>query len=228
MSATIDSQPAVDQLIEHDGKSYSTIKEGLAYILVPPNARTEQDPKSKKNHKDDDGEQQAQSVFYNPIQQFNRDLSVLAIKAFGEHMCAVRKQTHDKKVEQSAKKRERKRQAEDDAGDDKRRKGNDGAAVAQEGQKDADADITTTAGAQEASADTGKVEISTEISGDKMDVDATEAPKKYKPKFRILDALSASGLRALRYAQEIPFATTVVANDMSPAAVEAIRLNVQH
>ncbi|KAH0397171.1 N2,N2-dimethylguanosine tRNA methyltransferase, partial [Aureobasidium melanogenum] len=228
MSATIDSQPAVDQLIEHDGKSYSTIKEGLAYILVPPNARTEQDPKSKKNHKDDDGEQQAQSVFYNPIQQFNRDLSVLAIKAFGEHMCAVRKQAHDKKVEQSAKKRERKRQAEDNAGDDKRRKGNDGAAVAQEGQKDAHVETTTTAGAQEASADAEKVENGAEASGDKIDVDATEAPKKYKPKFRILDALSASGLRALRYAQEIPFATTVVANDMSPAAVEAIRLNVQH
>jgi tRNA (guanine26-N2/guanine27-N2)-dimethyltransferase len=227
MSATIDSQPAVDQLIEHDGKSYSTVKEGLAYILVPPNARTEQDPKSKKKHKGDDGEQQTQSVFYNPIQQFNRDLSVLAIKAFGEHLCAVRKQAHDKKVEQGAKKRERKRQAEDDAGEEKRRKGNDGAAVAPEAQKDVDTEITTTAGAEEAVA---KVEEGAEITDDKMDVDSAEAPKeyKYKPKFRVLDALSASGLRALRYAQEIPSVTTVVANDMSPAAVDAIHLNVKH
>jgi len=153
MSATIDSQPAVDQLIEHDGKSYSTVKEGLAYILVPPNARTEQDPKSKRNHKGDDSDQQAQSVFYNPIQQFNRDLSVLAIKAFGEHMCAVRKQAHDKKVDQASKKRERKRQSEDDAGEDKRRKGNDGAAVAPEAQKDTEMENTTTAGAQEQSAE---------------------------------------------------------------------------
>jgi tRNA (guanine26-N2/guanine27-N2)-dimethyltransferase len=227
MSATIDSQPAVDQLIEHDGKSYSTVKEGLAYILVPPNARTEQDPKSKRNHKGDDGEQQTQSVFYNPIQQFNRDLSVLAIKAFGEHMCADRKKAHDKKVEQAAKKRERKRQAEDGAGEEKRRKGNDGAAVVAEAHEDTEMGNTTTAGAQEQSAE---AETGTDVTDDKTDAGSTEAPKeyKYKPKFRILDALSASGLRALRYAQEIPFATTVVANDMSPAAVDAIRLNVQH
>jgi tRNA (guanine26-N2/guanine27-N2)-dimethyltransferase len=227
MSATIDSQPAVDQLIEHDGKSYSTVKEGLAYILVPPNARTEQDPKSKKKHKGDDGEQQTQSVFYNPIQQFNRDLSVLAIKAFGEHMCAVRKQAHEKKVEQGAKKRERKRQAEDDAGEEKRRKGNDGAAVASEAQKDTETETTTMAGAQEAVAE---VENGVEATDDKMDVDPAEVPKEYmyKPKFRVLDALSASGLRALRYAQEIPSVTTVVANDMSPAAVDAIHLNVKH
>lgn len=227
MSATIDSQPAVDQLVEHDGKSYSTVKEGLAYILVPPNARTEQDPKSKRNHKGDDGEQQTQSVFYNPIQQFNRDLSVLAIKAFGEHMCADRKKAHDKKVEQAAKKRERKRQAEDDAGEEKRRKGNDGAAVAPEAHEDTEMGNTTAAGAQEQSVE---AEAGTEVTDGKTDADSAEVPKeyKYKPKFRVLDALSASGLRALRYAQEIPFATTVVANDMSPAAVDAIRLNVQH
>ncbi|THW73170.1 N2,N2-dimethylguanosine tRNA methyltransferase [Aureobasidium pullulans] len=224
MSATIESQPAVDQLIEHNGKSYSTVKEGLAYILVPPNARTEQDPKSKKK---DDGEQQAQSVFYNPIQQFNRDLSVLAIKAFGEHMCAIRMQAHEKKVEQSAKKRERKRQAEDHEAEEKRRKGNDGAAVVPVEQNGVDTEATTTAAAPEASVE---VQGSTEAVGDQMDVDLPAAAKehKFKPKFRVLDALSASGLRALRYAQEIPFATTVVANDMSPAAVEAIRLNVQH
>ena len=29
-------------------------------------------------------------MFYNPIQQYNRDLSVLAIKAFGDDLAAVR------------------------------------------------------------------------------------------------------------------------------------------
>ncbi|KAI5199253.1 N2,N2-dimethylguanosine tRNA methyltransferase [Aureobasidium subglaciale] len=227
MSATIESQPAVGQLIEHDGKSYSTVKEGLAYILVPPNARTEQDPRAKKGNKDDDSEQQAQSVFYNPIQQFNRDLSVLAIKAFGEHMGATKQQTHDKKAVQDTKKRERKRQAEGNAGEEKRRKGNDGAAVAPAEQKDADAEAAAKEGVQEENAE---VDVGPEVVGDDTEVKPTEAPKrhKYKPKFRVLDALSASGLRALRYAQEIPSVTTVVANDMSPAAVEAIRLNVQH
>jgi hypothetical protein len=32
------------------------------------------------------------SVFYNPIQQFNRDLSVLAIRAHGEHIIDLKKQ----------------------------------------------------------------------------------------------------------------------------------------
>jgi tRNA (guanine26-N2/guanine27-N2)-dimethyltransferase len=50
----------------------------------------------------------------------------------------------------------------------------------------------------------------------------------WSPSFSILDALSATGLRALRYAQEIPFSTSITANDLSPKATEAIKLNVQH
>ena len=34
--------------------------------------------------------------------------------------------------------------------------------------------------------------------------------------FKILDALSETGLRAIRYAKEIPFVTTIVANELSP------------
>ena len=49
-----------------------------------------------------------------------------------------------------------------------------------------------------------------------------------KPTFRILDALSATGLRALRYAKEIPMASTITANDLSSAATASIKLNVQH
>lgn len=51
---------------------------------------------------------------------------------------------------------------------------------------------------------------------------------EWKPKFRILDALSATGLRALRYATEIPFATSIVANDMDRNATKSIRMNVEH
>lgn len=52
--------------------------------------------------------------------------------------------------------------------------------------------------------------------------------KPWQPRFRILDALSATGLRALRYAQEIPFATSIVANDMDRKAVESMGLNIKH
>ncbi len=50
---------------------------------------------------------------------------------------------------------------------------------------------------------------------------------------RILDALSASGLRAIRFAKEVPNVSQVIANDFSTNAVEtmtsnAIDNNVEH
>lgn len=48
------------------------------------------------------------------------------------------------------------------------------------------------------------------------------------PRFSILDALSATGLRALRYAKEIPFTSSVVANDMNPNATKSMALNIAH
>lgn len=41
------AEPATGQLVEHEGKIYTTVKEGKAYILVPPNARTSVDPQAK-------------------------------------------------------------------------------------------------------------------------------------------------------------------------------------
>uniref|UniRef100_A0A0N5A2U7 tRNA (guanine(26)-N(2))-dimethyltransferase n=1 Tax=Parastrongyloides trichosuri TaxID=131310 RepID=A0A0N5A2U7_PARTI len=43
----------------------------------------------------------------------------------------------------------------------------------------------------------------------------------------ILDALSASGLRALRFAQEVPNVEKIVANDFSNNAVEIIKRNIE-
>ncbi len=48
------------------------------------------------------------------------------------------------------------------------------------------------------------------------------------PSIRILEALSASGLRSIRYFNEVPNVESVIANDMDPNAVEHIRLNVVH
>ena len=45
--------------------------------------------------------------------------------------------------------------------------------------------------------------------------------------FTILDALSASGLRALRYAKEIDGVKLIVANDLEAGAYEAILRNVR-
>ena len=43
----------------------------------------------------------------------------------------------------------------------------------------------------------------------------------------VLEALSASGLRSVRYAKEIEGLTKIVANDISAKAVESIKRNVE-
>ena len=48
------------------------------------------------------------------------------------------------------------------------------------------------------------------------------------PALRILEALAASGLRAIRYARELPGVGEVVACDLEKRAVEHMRRNVQH
>lgn len=43
----------------------------------------------------------------------------------------------------------------------------------------------------------------------------------------ILEAMAASGLRAIRYAKEIPGVGQVVANDLDQGAVDAIKRNIE-
>jgi tRNA (guanine26-N2/guanine27-N2)-dimethyltransferase len=97
--ASISDPPAADQTVLHGSHTYTTIKEGLAYILIPPDAPLSQNPNLLKGEAGP-----AQSVFYNPIQQYNRDLTVLAIRAFGEGHVAEKMA----KIEQGREKRHKK------------------------------------------------------------------------------------------------------------------------
>ncbi|KAF8892558.1 tRNA methyltransferase [Infundibulicybe gibba] len=45
--------------------------------------------------------------------------------------------------------------------------------------------------------------------------------------FVLLEALSATGLRSIRYAKEIPLVKYVIANDLSTAAIAAMRRNIE-
>lgn len=220
---TIEASPLAGQSISHVGKQYTTIKEGLAHILVPHGIPTSTDPKMSKE------DTQKQQVFYNPIQQFNRDLSVLAIKTFGEDLILRKTQKH----EQQKKKAEKK----------KNRVGN--------GKVDEEPALAQPTGAsskkRKLDEDESGVQESDNIPAKKRkrvhggedeqitNVEDMSAPKArgedrpaWRPSFTILDALSATGLRALRYANEIPFVTSITANDMSEKATESIALNVKH
>lgn len=105
---------------------YKEVTEGKATILYP----------------------KTEKVFYNPIQQFNRDVSVLGIRAWS----SLYGQTKKRKRYQS------------------------------------EAD---------------------------------------QPFIKIIEGLAASGLRSCRYAKEIPQIKQVIANDLSPSAVEAIDRNAK-
>lgn len=88
MSTT--SEPARPEpdthIVTYGDKEYEVLKEGLAEILNP------------KDDSQAGNTAKGQAVFYNPIQQFNRDLSVLAIRAFGEDLAAIRKSRAGKKL----------------------------------------------------------------------------------------------------------------------------------
>lgn len=254
--ADIDDPPANGQLVHHADKRYTTVQEGGAFILVPESAKLAADQKDIRNK---DGP--VQSVFYNPIQQFNRDLTVLAIKAYGEEMVEKKKAKIEARRQFQAGKK-RKRQADKNAEGSNKAARVDGAPTTNE-------TTTTTAGAeavvqdenkptpleaenaaQEAQTTTAKptdsngsepqkgedvvaggapVEGQTEQTNGGANGENAQQPKREtKPSFTILDALSATGLRALRYAQEMPFVTKVTANDLDASAVDSIRLNVRH
>ncbi|PAV75256.1 hypothetical protein WR25_17696 isoform B [Diploscapter pachys] len=103
-------------------------------------------------------------VFYNPVQEFNRDLTVLVLRQF----------------------------------------------VAD--REKASAEI------QNATNGTGDEEPATKRR--------KVAENDQSGNIRILDALSASGLRALRFSQEVPNVDFILANDFSENAVESIKCNI--
>lgn len=188
--------------VQYQDKEYNVIKEGLAHILNPP----AQEAASKGTKKDLKADDESQAVFYNPIQQFNRDLSVLAIRAFGEHAMDLKEQKEAQK---------KKRKAENGADNAKKRKREDDA--------EEPASKRVEGGNEEKSEAT--VEQPGSVPEQKQQA-PSDAPSQ--PSFTVLDALSATGLRALRYASELPMVSKVVANDLSPSAINSMKTNIEY
>ncbi|GMK57270.1 hypothetical protein CspeluHIS016_0401040 [Cutaneotrichosporon spelunceum] len=120
------------------------------------------------------------SAFLNPVQEYNRDLSVSVIRAWNE----------DRKEKLEAQFRTRR---------------------AKKQKKEGKTEPATTAEEDVTNADAGPSE---------------SEPKFNAPKITILEALSATGLRSIRYAKEIPDVKLVLANDLSASACDAMRRNV--
>lgn len=228
-SKTIDATPAAGQLVSHDSKTYTTIKEGLAHILVPQDIPTQTDPKKLSRE-----DTQRQQVFYNPIQQFNRDLSVLAIKTFGQDLIQQRIQRHEAwkaKAERRKTRMEKERVTGERASTPSTPQVEEGTSNKRKRADDA-ADAGAVPAKRQRVAENGESENVEngevrEANGEQTN-GTNEERVPWVPPFKILDALSATGLRAIRYAKEIPFATAITSNDMSPKAVESIKLNIKH
>ncbi|KAL9102208.1 MAG: hypothetical protein Q9163_002614 [Psora crenata] len=274
------SQPSAQ--VSYHGKGYDIVREGLAEILVPAA------PASTK------GKAKAQAVFYNPIQQYSRDLSVLAVRAFADDYIFLKGKKQRKRQETQREARETKSKREPSAGNDEegrevretKRKREPNASNDEEGTEaretkrkrepsagndeeggearrtkrkrepsasnDEKEDIAPVDkkpkrefALQSGSADELEPVISITEGGGDVKADYGGGPKPpektksrdgHRPKpetdatslFRILDALSATGLRALRYGKEVPIATHITANDLSGSATASIKLNVEH
>ncbi|KAI1334802.1 S-adenosyl-L-methionine-dependent methyltransferase [Xylariaceae sp. FL0016] len=211
-----------------DGQKFTQVQEGLARILVPFSENESREKTSKSI-------EEQQQVFYNPIQQFNRDLTVLAIKAYGESALSKSRAANAKHVAK------RKREKLDNDGRDPKKH-----EISSETADNTSSEILTSQEPTTATVTEGEdVTMANDQNGQEQEEEkASESLKAEEdkaslgeekpanlpqgPKFTILDALSATGLRALRYAQELPFVTSVTANDLTPSAVEAIRRNAVH
>lgn len=239
--------------ITYNGKLYRVAKEGTAKILELQ--RQKDAPLGKASN--------AQTVFYNPIQQYNRDLSVLAIKAFSDDLAAVRRAKSQRKLELSAKggqRGQKRKRAQVDwtrgeeaavnagsenqdaavafpntihvpSADEDENRSTKKAKLVEAGEARAVtlAHLEASEGHDRAQEIDHRADLQAE--GDVPSAHDEREEKNDSPKapsFRILDALSATGLRALRYAKEIPMATSIVANDLSHSASASIKLNVEY
>ncbi|KAG8748708.1 RNA methyltransferase tRNA(m5U54)methyltransferase [Ceratobasidium sp. 414] len=148
------------------------------------------------------------TTFLNPIQEFNRDLSVACIRTWGKRWNEARRARWE-----GAKER-----AKDGNGRKKRRASGD-----MQTEKGEDAVMGDTAGA---AAGEGGATQAVEAKTNEDEKENGKEKEYVSQKFVILEALSATGLRAIRYAHEIPLIKYVIANDISPAATEAMRRNI--
>ena len=143
---------------------------------------------------------QPKSVFYNPVQEFNRDLTVAVISEFSRQF--NQDPLHLKQVAAVHHQLQKERTKND-------------ASSSQENQHD----DTNSSGAAHDPLQTD--------NGFSSEIATLEAGKVCKNGIRILEGLSASGLRSVRFGLEVPGLREIIANDFDKNAVLYIEKNIQ-
>ncbi|KAG4301659.1 hypothetical protein PCK1_002144 [Pneumocystis canis] len=131
-------------------------------------------------------------VFYNPVQRFNRDLSVIIIRSWSDIFLKNKEILFKKKQEKKYFKKQKMVNF-----NEKNEKGN----TLKSYNNNNDNNIFNS---------------------------LNQSYESYSLGFNILDAFSATGIRAIRYIKEISNVNHVVANDYSKFAVEMIKKNCTH
>jgi tRNA (guanine26-N2/guanine27-N2)-dimethyltransferase len=151
---------------------------------------------------------QAEAVFYNPVQVQNRDLSILMIT-----LAAERRAIRNAVV---AKKKELRQQQQDQQ-----------AVVGSSSNGNGNADNASSSSLKEQLA-AYRTELENNPSAALQAQSSSDvADNNNDQGLTILDALAASGLRSMRYWREIPGVKHVTINDLDPAAVERAHTNLQ-
>ncbi|XP_065855019.1 tRNA (guanine(26)-N(2))-dimethyltransferase 2-like [Euphorbia lathyris] len=201
-----------------DLDDYTIVKEGEAEILM-----------HNKN-----------KVFFNKAQVHNRDLSIAVLRTF----VSKRKEEHAARVSKRTKSAQK--ASEKDASGAAVEEATDGPAIDGEKpngeceEKVSEKDASENAGKEASNELTpnneklnGESEPAEEASHDEPCSISEEPVKNTERKLReleppkVLEALSASGLRALRYAREVEGIGQVVALDNDKESVEACRRNIK-
>ncbi|KAL9226497.1 hypothetical protein vseg_002304 [Gypsophila vaccaria] len=148
-------------------------------------------------------------VFFNKSQVNNRDMSIAVLRTF----INKRKEEHEAFVSRKAK------------GRPKTSEKNSVASGSEE--VPAESEVNNANGVQNGNSSEPMAEEACGETPEKpKNATNVKAPRELKP-LRVLEALSASGLRALRYAREVEGVAKVVALDNDEASVEACRRNIK-
>uniref|UniRef100_A0A8C2XM56 tRNA (guanine(26)-N(2))-dimethyltransferase n=1 Tax=Cyclopterus lumpus TaxID=8103 RepID=A0A8C2XM56_CYCLU len=141
-------------------ETFTLVKEGKAAILFPS----------------------ANEVFYNPVQEFNRDLTCAVITEFARELLAQR-----------------------------------GVKLAVPGENEK-VEVSVSE----------EADVPTEENGAESPTETASVGEKCERGLRVLEGLSASGLRSVRFALEVPGLQSVTANDFSTKAAALIARNVEY
>ncbi|KAK6097969.1 RNA methyltransferase tRNA(m5U54)methyltransferase [Batrachochytrium dendrobatidis] len=169
-----------------------------------------------------------EEVFYNPVQQFNRDMSIAAISIWRDMFFLERRN----KIKRKAAKRHAVEAEPLPDQNDEAKQNEDLESQNNSIEMVEEPNLSgTKLSAKEKLLEREKNKMKALKRGASTiefeAVDLTHADY-VDQRFNILEALSATGLRSIRYAKEIEHASEIIANDLLDAAVESIKRNVIH